>query len=316
MVRTIIGHYSIMTRKNVWLWIDPTRRCNLSCSLCYTRDSHADEDLSIENFKRMLEILQSDSGINIQHVTFNWRGEPLMNREFVPMMKLLAECRRTFPVQFHTNAMLLSPTVCSSLLDIDGDYTICVSVDGGTAVSHDRNRGAGTFAKAVKGARRLISSRGDRRNPRILLYQLDLREDPNNYDEEFLDLAHSVDDWLKVAPVVPSGDAALLARSPITQGGSSAVLDWPDLPPAAPVPAGPCFWVGNAMCIAPNGDVSVCLLSHRPDGILGNIFSDPACEIMERTAHRRRRISTCGRQSDAHCKVCRKVEGDGIVASA
>lgn len=302
-----------MDRNNVWLWIDPTRRCNLSCSLCYTKDSHADEDMSTKDFQRMLDILCNDPGIAIRHVTFNWRGEPLMNREFVPMMKLLAERPRSFPVQFHTNAMLLSPNVCEALVEIDAPYTICVSIDGGTAVSHDLNRGAGSFEKAIRGARRLLAARGGRRNPRILLYQLDLREDPDHYDPAFLELTEMVDDWLKVAPVVPSGDAAMLARNPITRGGAPAVLDWPTLPPVAPVPSGPCFWLGNAMCIAPNGDVSVCLLSHRPDGILGNIYEQSASEIMARTMSRRNAMAAVGRASDAHCKDCRKVEGDAIL---
>jgi sulfatase maturation enzyme AslB (radical SAM superfamily) len=300
-------------KKSVWLWIDPTRRCNLQCALCYTRESHADEDLSIDDFAVMLDRLLGDPGIEIEHVTFNWRGEPLMNKQFVPMMAMLAAAKRSFPVQFHTNAMLLTPKLCERLLEIEQDYTICVSIDGGSRASHDKNRGAGTYDKALRGAHNLLRARGARRNPRVMLYQLDLRDDPASYDPKFVTLTQSVDRWQRVQPVLPSGDTALIASQPEVQGGTDVVLDWPDLPLSAPVPRGPCFWMGNAFCVAPSGDVSVCLLSHRPDGILGNVFHDQPTEIIARSEALRRQVIVEGRDTLAHCRVCRKSEGGGIL---
>ena len=37
---------SLVQPLKLWLWIDPTRRCNLKCALCYTKASHAASDLT------------------------------------------------------------------------------------------------------------------------------------------------------------------------------------------------------------------------------------------------------------------------------
>lgn len=302
----------MIQKQSAWLWIDPTRRCNLQCSLCYTKDSHADEDLRISDFRLMLDRLMNDAELQMEHVTFNWRGEPLMNKDFVPMMAILANMDRTFPVQFHTNAMLLTPKICDRLLAIEGPYTICVSIDGGSRESHDKNRGQGSYDKAIRGALNLLKARDARTNPRVMLYQLDLRDDPSTYDPVFIELTQRVDRYQIVQPVLPSGDSSLIASQPHIEGGTDVVLDWPDLPIEAPVPQKPCFWIGNALCIAPNGDSSVCLLSHRPDGILGNVFETWPSEIIQKSQALRRQTAEIGRKSLAHCSACRKAPGNGV----
>jgi hypothetical protein len=126
--------------------------------------------------------------------------------------------------------MLLTPHTCSGLVEIEQEFTVCLSIDGGNRESHDKNRGGGTYDKAMAGALNLLAARGSRPSPRIVLYQLDLRTDPGSYDLQFVELANRVDAWQRVQAVLPSGDANLITGQPLSVGGTDAVVEWPKHP--------------------------------------------------------------------------------------
>lgn len=295
--------------EKVWLWIDPTRKCNLKCALCYTSASHGASDLDMLKLKGIIANIRSEPRIQVAELTFNWRGEPLMNRAFPELLGYLTSADLGFPIQFHTNAMILTPRIAKRVVDAASGCTIYLSIDGGTKESHESNRGVGTFDRAIAGSWNLLRARGTRRWPRIVLYQLDLREIPSRYSADFLALAHAVDAWQRVQPILPTGDATALASSPETARGSPMVNAWREVQFSEPVPQGPCFWMGYALCVSPEADVSVCLVSHSSSGVLGNLLVHSAGEILERARAYRRRVTVEGRQAIPHCMNCRKIEG-------
>ena len=61
----------------VWLWLDPTTRCNLACRLCYTKLSHGKDDMTPKDLRRMLCDLRDSASVDVQTIHLNWRGEPL-----------------------------------------------------------------------------------------------------------------------------------------------------------------------------------------------------------------------------------------------
>ena len=284
----------------VWLWIDPTRRCNLSCRHCYTRPSHAAEDLTPDRLNDFLKRIVQAAEIVPQELTLNWRGEPLMNRDYPTLLAMVRKSGLRCPVQFHTNAMLLTPALASAIVHAAGPLRIFLSIDGGSEASHDRNRGEGSFRRALRGAWNLMAARGARDNPRVILYQLDLQENRDHYDAEFLELASTVDDYQRVRPVMHdvAGHGAGL---PATDNKLLSLLK---------PPRGPCFWAGNSLAIAPNGDVSICILSNRDDGVIGNMATHSLSSLLEHSRAWRRRLTTTGRAGVAHCARCRKRAGE------
>jgi MoaA/NifB/PqqE/SkfB family radical SAM enzyme len=293
-------------RQPVWLWIDPTRRCNLACELCYTKPSHAGDDLRPEDLEIFLERITEDPAVVPQELTFNWRGEPLMNKRFCELLRVLDRSRLTCPVQFHTNAMLLTPRKAASIVDSAGPLRIFVSIDGGNARRHDENRGQDSFRRAIRGAWNLLAARGELENPRIILYQLDLGEPLDQYDPEFVALSRAVDDYQRVQPVLPG------APEGEYRGGAelSPELSRSPLVPLRRIPRGPCFWAGNSISVAPDGDVSICILSNRSDGVIGNLHRDSIGALMGRAGEWRTRMTRDGRAAIQHCVGCHKCEGD------
>jgi MoaA/NifB/PqqE/SkfB family radical SAM enzyme len=265
--------------------------------------------MTADVLRRALSNIMSCEELQVQEITFNWRGEPLMNKQFVELLEILLVEVGDIPVQFHTNAMLISPRIAEELVSRVGAATIYLSIDGGSKLSHEHNRGGDTFDRAVQGGWNLIRARGDSKRPRVVLYQLDLREKSENYDREFLQLARQVDFWQRVRPVYPTGDHEHLANQEEEQGGSWAVGGWEEVRYEMDPPSGPCFWIGHAVCVDPRGGVSLCLLSKRGSEI-GNLLIEPAAVILQRARLARQQVEMVSRKNFDHCRGCRKKEGD------
>ena len=87
--------YDILNAKNeaatvhpVWLWIDPTNRCNLACTLCYTKFSHGRQDMDPARLEDVLSRMVAAPSIEVKGIHLNWRGEPLMHPRFAQLLEI------------------------------------------------------------------------------------------------------------------------------------------------------------------------------------------------------------------------------------
>jgi len=309
----------------VWVWIDPTRACNLKCRFCYAVPSHREEHLSPERLRLFLRRIFEDERFVVEKLHLNWRGDPSMNPR---LPELLAEVEAMAPLcpwELHTNGILVDQRLAGQITSVLKTGVIFVSIDGGNAQSHDSNRGAGSFRKALAGLRCLIAARGTSVVPRIGVYQLDLGEDPASYDAEFSSLVAQVDAWAGVYPIHPKNGGRLDFKSatrPFIRNGVDGTRIAEDrwwtsaLFESDHRPHGPCFWAGNAFFVAPDGDVSVCLVSHSSAGVVGNLLQQSFAEIVSTARKFREVLISRGRALTPHCADCRMAEGQPMAAIA
>lgn len=126
--------------------IEPTSRCNYSCNMCQVsqwKSSKRADDLSFENYKRIIDTIPTLIEIKIQGM-----GEPFLNKDFFRMIEY---SRQEYQwVRSSTNA---------SLLHVDDNYKkvvdadICelqVSIDGVTKETYESIRKGGNFSRVMK----------------------------------------------------------------------------------------------------------------------------------------------------------------------
>ncbi|MEM5583810.1 MULTISPECIES: radical SAM/SPASM domain-containing protein [unclassified Roseibium] len=294
----------------VWLWLDPTNRCNLACRLCYTKQSHGKTDMVPEELHQMLSDLQTSSAVDVQSIHLNWRGEPLMNPRFNELLQVVADVMPQVKVQWHTNGTMLTPKRVEQILSVPFSHKIFVSLDGGNRLSHDLNRGEGNFDKTLRGLETLLERAHERPDLTIGVYQIDLGEPLEEYDPHFLELLDRVDQHEKVKPLLPGG--AEQAIDKIDNLESDGTLDRmlsEEVLPYLPVPQLPCFWAGHVFCVAPNGDVSICVISHGAAGVIGNLLTDGVDRVLASALAFRCRLADHGRNAVSHCSSCRKPAG-------
>lgn len=295
----------------IWLWLDPTTRCNLACRLCYTKESHGKLDMDPHQLDWALRKLMASPAIEVKTVHLNWRGEPLMNPRFAELLAVTRDVMPDIQLQWHTNGTMLTEKRVREVLAVRHRHKIFVSIDGGNARSHDLNRGEGTFVRSLRGLRALLELAHSDPYVKVGVYQIDLGEPLDAYDPVFLELLERVDDHVKVTPLLPGG---LHQAVPDTAGLESEEalhrMMSQDVNPRFPIPNGACFWAGHVLCLAPDGNVSICVISHGRHGVIGNLFEEAPETVVNRGVAFRRRLETEGRCAVGHCRTCRKPEGN------
>lgn len=170
-----------------------TRNCNLQCSHCLNESGPGRKEmLGLEEITDSIHIL---SRMGVFEIGING-GEPLMHPEFNDIIRLIKS--RNLSTFLNTNGVLSSRQL-SELIHLGID-TVKVSVDG-LESTHDRNRGAGTFQKAIQTVRALKSADSN--------VHLNLTLSTHNVVDVFglIELAESLQCKLKIASIVNVGRA-------------------------------------------------------------------------------------------------------------
>lgn len=142
-----------------------TERCNLRCAHCY-QESYQGKELTLAQLQQIYGQFQqllrfwhrhnSASGDNYRrlhgHINITG-GEPLLRPEFWDLLESFhADRHLSFAIL--TNGTLIDRAVAERLLQLQPAF-IQVSIEG-SAATHERIRGAGTFADAVAAIRHLV----------------------------------------------------------------------------------------------------------------------------------------------------------------
>ena len=138
------------------LWFNTGSLCNIECAGCYIASGPKADHfvyLTPSDVAPYLDEVDALSPAPIE-IAFTG-GEPTMNPHFIRLSEMALE--RGHSLLVLTNAMrpMMRPKVKSGLLDLHrrfpGKLTLRVSLDHFTAELHDRERGAGAFAKGCEG---------------------------------------------------------------------------------------------------------------------------------------------------------------------
>ncbi|WP_264213527.1 radical SAM protein [Leisingera thetidis] len=139
------------------LWFNTGTLCNIECSNCYILSSPTNDALVYLTEAEVQSYLDqiADRGWPVREIGFTG-GEPFMNPEITAMARAALE--RGYEVLILTNAMrpMMRKSVQAALLKLrddfgDGLLTLRISVDHHSRELHDKERGAGSFAKTIEG---------------------------------------------------------------------------------------------------------------------------------------------------------------------
>lgn len=162
------------------LSIEPTSFCNLKCPQCPTGlgtlnrpDGYMDVDL----FRSIID----DMGEYLTTVQFFFQGEPFMHKQ-LPEMIGYAKSKNIYTLT-STNGHFLSQNTVDAILD-SGLDAIVVGLDGVSPEVYRSYRRNGKFDTVVKGIKRLIESRNNRKlkHPKTILQFIVFKSNENQVD--------------------------------------------------------------------------------------------------------------------------------------
>ena len=198
------------------LWVYTNFHCNLACDYCVVASSPRARrrQLSLQRFCALVDEAVAE-GFEELFVT---GGEPFVHAQIVAMLEYASE---RLPTVVLTNAMLFTGRRRSELARLAGrpGLTLQSSIDGARAATHDRWRGAGSWAAAMDGLR-VAAELG-------LPLRVALTQTPDNGDEieELRELLAGLGvhgDAFAVRPLVARGFAADAAGAVAVSDGVMA----------------------------------------------------------------------------------------------
>jgi uncharacterized Fe-S cluster-containing radical SAM superfamily protein len=138
------------------LWFNTGTLCNITCANCYIESSPTNDALVYLSADEVQSYLDQVSERNwpIHEIGFTG-GEPFMNPQMIEIAR--RSLAAGFDVLILTNAMLpmMRPQMRQGIVELNkafpGKLTLRISLDHWDEVRHDAERGAGSFAKTLKG---------------------------------------------------------------------------------------------------------------------------------------------------------------------
>jgi len=127
-----------------------TGRCNLRCKHCGAKETWGTKDMST---KMMSDIIDQMGMAGVKAVSL-FGGEPLLREDIFVLIERLK--RYSIRISVNTNATLITEQLAEKFKE-KGIKNFVVSLDGATREVHDRQRGNGSFYKAIRGIKILVS---------------------------------------------------------------------------------------------------------------------------------------------------------------
>ena len=131
-----------------------TAACNLRCPHCYQKaGADACSSASLDT-RQALQLVEQLAKLGIIQLTLTG-GEPLLRHDLPEILLAIKSARMAVILQ--TNATMVDPPMADRLHSVLDPRLamVQVSLDGATAATHERIRGAGTFQAACDGIRQL-----------------------------------------------------------------------------------------------------------------------------------------------------------------
>lgn len=296
-----------------------TGACNLHCRHCWVDGGRPTSAAHVPaaTLWRLLREFAHLGGAGVRLTG----GEPLCHPAW---RDLLQHSRKLGFAQLalQTNAALILDQEAAALAELDfPGLVIQVSLDGARAASHDLVRGAGAFADALAGLKRLVAAG---LAPRLSLFLTEMRHNVAEIPA-LLDLAEQLgipsvttgalvrcgraaSDAL-LAPPDPSDYLRLLDRYQTDEAfrrryrarGKTAALEWRDANPAT---AHGCTFVENPYLTA-DGKLYPCLLCHAYSHAVTGVLGKPLATAFAQGAPAWSSLRQLSRDRAANIPACR-----------
>ncbi len=141
--------YRRVNRSGLRVVWEITSACNLSCSHCF-RTTGDEDELTSREAERLIDTFPD---LGVTKVAFTG-GEPLMRSDLLDLIEHVRS--HGMLVKLLTNGTLVTTEIAAALGSL-APLEVNVSLDGATAATRDRRRGAGSFAKLMT-ALKLLSA--------------------------------------------------------------------------------------------------------------------------------------------------------------
>jgi radical SAM protein with 4Fe4S-binding SPASM domain len=264
------------------LWVEPTNRCNLRCTMCpnsLSGKSRESGNMSLETFDNIVE--QSRNWVGIFYLFL--AGESLLHKDLPEMVRRASQAG--IRVVLHTNGCLLNDERARALIDA-GLHEISFSFDALDPGEYEQRRAGANYEKTLRNIIQFLEIKKlkNTRHPRVDIQCIDFRGNvPRQTLRDFKALFKGLPvDQVKIIPA-HTWAGAFKDDETLKPTGKSGEY-WP------------CKFPWSSMAIAWNGDVVACCNDLFGEVRLGNVNETPLRKIWNDKPMQRFRQALLARQ--------------------
>lgn len=296
--------------------VEPNNNCNFKCQHCQV--THWDKEkvhLDENSFSRIL-----DQFPYLEQVKLQGMGEPLLNKQFIPMLNL--GNKHGLSMSFTSNASLCNQKVAEQLVQLN-NTSITFSLDGATAETFESIRIGGRFEQIKKNIQNLSRIRNGKKQPTLSIWTVvtdkNIHELPqlvklaSDLGVDDITLQLFLSDWGKntikeynnsIKPNLNSKQlTATLAEAKEIADNNKIDLNIKHNDFYSK--QNKCPWAWKNTYISSNGDVVPCCILADSDTVkMGNVFEEDFAKIWNSEKYQdfRERIRT--HDVPSYCKNC------------
>jgi radical SAM protein with 4Fe4S-binding SPASM domain len=135
--------------------IEPTNYCNFRCPHCQV--THWTKPRVTLDGSNLMKVL--DQFPNLLRVKLQGMGEPLLNKELLPMLEAIEA--RGIETEIVTNGSVMTDAICDKLLNLNTE--VYFSVDGATQEVFESIRVGSSFKKVIDNIRKISEQRTNKK---------------------------------------------------------------------------------------------------------------------------------------------------------
>lgn len=301
--------------------VEPNNYCNFKCPHCQVTYWDKEKTNLTENlFERLMGQFPSLVRVKLQGM-----GEPLLNKNLVPMVEMGEE--RGIGMNFNSNGSVMTEKVISRLLDLKRT-TIKFSIDGATKEVFESMRVGGNFDKVIENIRNLLSQRKGAASPRIEVWAVVTQKNIDEVSEIVklvkdmgVDVIHiqsilnswgkdDMDELNSPERVAEAKLGSVLQDARETAEEIGMNINIHSRKPYSEEKQ--CPWPWKSAYIASNGDVVPCCILADADTVkMGNVFETDFKEIWNSEQYQELRQNLHENNIPSYCTDCYGHAADG-----
>ena len=287
------------------LQIEPTNRCNLSCTVCPAAAGKNDlkrkrRDMKLEEFTSIIDNMRD---YLLVVVLWDW-GEPFMHPQLPEMINYATG--QDIRVVTSTNAHFLHNLDYVERILTSGLSTLIVAIDSLSEENYQKYRQGGSLAKAMQGLENLLKLKKKLRSKTLINLRMVIMKTNEHELPAMRELAQrlKVDKFtVKTAnpgPELDLKDEDIVPRNPayrryLYKPGTFQRIRVDE-------PCRRVWWISN---IFSNGDVVPCCYDYSSELKLGNVFEHSFTEIWQGLKYRNfRKITFFEKDQIPKCRDC------------
>ena len=205
----------VIAEAPLYLLIEPTSVCNLSCPMCFQSDTTFIQKpyMGMMDFELFKQAVDEAAIIGVKAITLASRGEPTLHPKFCEMLEYLKD--KFLDIKVNTNGTKISDKIARTIIEC-GVNEVVFSIDAAEKEIFEELRLGAKFGEVIANVQKFAKIRGEYQNHKTLMRISGVKVNEKQNWQKFVDFWGPHFDQVGWVPAQKRWDTYNNEKNPIT----------------------------------------------------------------------------------------------------